>query len=375
MGRAQALARAEPVRRRLSRHTSVLLADGEQSRAVSPHVLPVPVPGHDTVRVALRQGRAVLGPALSLCAGVPRDPRGGAATREARRQSPRAGRLLSGSTRSSSRSSSRVATTSSCCCSSSRDSRCFSAIVARWPAGDRRRRRGEAPRRLHHAVRGRLAGRDATADARCARPGTRSGARSWPATRLPRGHVPAVPRSTTSRAFYDDVVNYNAGGAAWTYPISGMGFSALLLALGVIPFRQADFPFAAIEVAVAAPIALWWMWRLWKRPTLATLLDRVRAHAARVPLLRPLLPGELPRLHPGRGHSGAVPARRRRGAATRRVRARDPRARPRAAGTRRRPRRPWRPAPPAITGALAGDRRQRSHCRRPRGAPSTSFHA
>src|SRR5438552_4023682 len=32
-------------------------------------------------------------------------------------------------------------------------------------------------------------------------------------------------------AFYDDVVRYNAGGAAWTYPISGVGFSALLLAL------------------------------------------------------------------------------------------------------------------------------------------------
>jgi hypothetical protein len=51
-----------------------------------------------------------------------------------------------------------------------------------------------------------------------------------------------------------------------------MGFSAILLALGVIPFRQADFPFAAIEIAVATPIALWCMWRLWQRPTLATLL-------------------------------------------------------------------------------------------------------
>jgi hypothetical protein len=73
-------------------------------------------------------------------------------------------------------------------------------------------------------------------------------------------------------AFYDDVVRYNAGGAAWTYPISGMGFSAILLALGVIEFRQADFPFAAIEIAVATPIALWWMWKLWRAPTLATLL-------------------------------------------------------------------------------------------------------
>ncbi len=73
-------------------------------------------------------------------------------------------------------------------------------------------------------------------------------------------------------AFYDDVVRYNAGGAAWTYPISGVGFSALLLALGVIEYRQADFPFAAIEVAVAAPIALWWLRKLWREPTISTLL-------------------------------------------------------------------------------------------------------
>jgi hypothetical protein len=51
-----------------------------------------------------------------------------------------------------------------------------------------------------------------------------------------------------------------------------MGFSALLLALGVIEFRQADFPFAAIEIAVATPLALWWMWKLWRQPTLATML-------------------------------------------------------------------------------------------------------
>jgi hypothetical protein len=73
-------------------------------------------------------------------------------------------------------------------------------------------------------------------------------------------------------AFYDDVVRYNAGGAAWTYPISGMGFSALLLSLGVIPYRQADFPFALIEIAIATPVAIWWLIRLWRRPTLATLL-------------------------------------------------------------------------------------------------------
>jgi hypothetical protein len=73
-------------------------------------------------------------------------------------------------------------------------------------------------------------------------------------------------------AFYDDVVRYNAGGAAWTYPISGMGFSALLLTLGVIEYRQADFPFAVIEIAVATPVAVWWLRRLWRQPDLSTML-------------------------------------------------------------------------------------------------------
>ena len=73
-------------------------------------------------------------------------------------------------------------------------------------------------------------------------------------------------------AFYDDVVRYNAGGAAWTYPISGMGFSALLLRIGVIGFPQADFPFAAIEIAVAAPIALYTLYQLWRTPTIAKML-------------------------------------------------------------------------------------------------------
>ncbi len=73
-------------------------------------------------------------------------------------------------------------------------------------------------------------------------------------------------------AFYDDLVRYNAGGAAWSYPISGMGFSALLLALGIIPNPQADFPFAAVEIAVAAPIAAYFLRRLWQAPTLSLML-------------------------------------------------------------------------------------------------------
>jgi len=73
-------------------------------------------------------------------------------------------------------------------------------------------------------------------------------------------------------AFWDDVVRYNAGGAAWSYPIAGMGFSALLLALGVIPSRQADFPFAVFELAAAVPLGLVALRALWREPTLARML-------------------------------------------------------------------------------------------------------
>lgn len=73
-------------------------------------------------------------------------------------------------------------------------------------------------------------------------------------------------------AFYDDVVRYNAGGAAWSYPISGMGFSALLLAVGAIPNPQADFPFAAVETAVAAPMAAYFLRRLWRAPSISLML-------------------------------------------------------------------------------------------------------
>lgn len=73
-------------------------------------------------------------------------------------------------------------------------------------------------------------------------------------------------------AFYDDVVRYNAGGAAWTYPISGVGFSALLLSLHVIAYPQADFPFAPIELAVATPIAIYTLRGLWREPTIARML-------------------------------------------------------------------------------------------------------
>ncbi|MBI2773373.1 MAG: DUF2029 domain-containing protein [Chloroflexi bacterium] len=73
-------------------------------------------------------------------------------------------------------------------------------------------------------------------------------------------------------AFWDDIVAYNAGGAAWSYPISGMGFSALLLSLGLIGYPQQDFPFWAFQLAAAVPLAVWSLRRLRRDPSIHALL-------------------------------------------------------------------------------------------------------
>jgi hypothetical protein len=73
-------------------------------------------------------------------------------------------------------------------------------------------------------------------------------------------------------AFWDDIVLYNGGGSAWSYPVSGIGFSAILRALGVISYPQQDFPFAAFQLAAGIPVAVWSLRRLRRDPHLATML-------------------------------------------------------------------------------------------------------
>ncbi len=74
------------------------------------------------------------------------------------------------------------------------------------------------------------------------------------------------------RAFFDDIVSYNAGGAPWSYPISGMGFSALLRVLDVISYPQEDFPFWIFQLLAAVPLAVWSLRRLRRDPSIAELL-------------------------------------------------------------------------------------------------------
>jgi hypothetical protein len=73
-------------------------------------------------------------------------------------------------------------------------------------------------------------------------------------------------------AFWDDIVLYNGGGSAWSYPVAGIGFSAMLRALGVISYPQQEFPFAAFQLAAGIPAAAWSLRRLRRDPHIATML-------------------------------------------------------------------------------------------------------
>ncbi len=72
--------------------------------------------------------------------------------------------------------------------------------------------------------------------------------------------------------FWDDVVLYNAGASAWSYPVAGVGFSMLLHALGVIPYRTAEFPLWVFEVAAAIPVSFVSLRKLWRAPSLTLLV-------------------------------------------------------------------------------------------------------
>jgi hypothetical protein len=67
-----------------------------------------------------------------------------------------------------------------------------------------------------------------------------------------------------ARAFVDDTVLYLMGATEHSFPIKGWGFSTLLLAMGVIPSAEAQFPFGVLEGAFGIStllLLLRWQWR------------------------------------------------------------------------------------------------------------------
>jgi hypothetical protein len=72
-------------------------------------------------------------------------------------------------------------------------------------------------------------------------------------------------------AMWDDIVLYNAGASAWSYPVAGIGFSMLLHSLGVIPYRTAEFPFWIFEIAAAIPVAAASLRAILRRPSISSI--------------------------------------------------------------------------------------------------------
>jgi hypothetical protein len=73
-------------------------------------------------------------------------------------------------------------------------------------------------------------------------------------------------------AFLDDTVYYLAGTTANSYPISGIGFGAALVAFGIIQSNMTPFPFGLFQAAFGLPVLAASLWRQWQRPSLATAL-------------------------------------------------------------------------------------------------------
>ncbi|HEY0784118.1 MAG TPA: hypothetical protein VGE98_16795 [Thermoanaerobaculia bacterium] len=72
--------------------------------------------------------------------------------------------------------------------------------------------------------------------------------------------------------FWDDVYRFNAGLGTSPYPLGGtpgFGFAMLAADLGWAADRNAYYPLTPYLLATAAPLALWLLWRLNRRPSLA----------------------------------------------------------------------------------------------------------
>ncbi|MDP3986123.1 MAG: glycosyltransferase 87 family protein, partial [Candidatus Veblenbacteria bacterium] len=67
-------------------------------------------------------------------------------------------------------------------------------------------------------------------------------------------------------ALWQDTVGYIIGTTTITYPIWGVGLAELLFRLGAIPSRQAEFPFAWLQLIVALPLLLWLLYHQRRLP-------------------------------------------------------------------------------------------------------------
>ncbi|MGQ9794012.1 MAG: hypothetical protein ACUVSF_10065 [Anaerolineae bacterium] len=74
-------------------------------------------------------------------------------------------------------------------------------------------------------------------------------------------------------AMIEDIWCWSSGTSETSYQIRGWGFSNFVLALGLVPSRLAYWPFWIVELVIAAPLLAIGLWRLWRNPGSAVVLQ------------------------------------------------------------------------------------------------------
>jgi hypothetical protein len=75
-----------------------------------------------------------------------------------------------------------------------------------------------------------------------------------------------------AHVYWTDTVSFVAGTIPGVYRIQGYSLASLLLALHLIASPDARFPFGLVQAAVATPVLVVGLWRIWRAPSLASVL-------------------------------------------------------------------------------------------------------
>jgi hypothetical protein len=75
------------------------------------------------------------------------------------------------------------------------------------------------------------------------------------------------------KAFLADTVGFTNGTVPYSYPIRGIGFSVVLVALGILPNTQASYPSGLMQLIFGLPVVVLGWYVLQRQPTLRTVVS------------------------------------------------------------------------------------------------------
>jgi len=90
---------------------------------------------------------------------------------------------------------------------------------------------------------------------------------------LPLGVSVAPFLAWNASALWTDTVGVVSGTAHPSLPIDGFGLSAVMVALHLLPDKNAAFPFGLVQAAVVLPLLAWGLPRVWRQPQLHRVLQ------------------------------------------------------------------------------------------------------